>query len=464
MSKLIVVSNRVGNPKAGASAGGLVVGVGDAIKENGGVWFGWNGNVVDDDQPPEITEKTVGKIKLATTDLTQSEYDSYYVGFSNQVLWPVFHYRVDLAEFRDEFLRGYRKVNRRLAEQLRAYIEPGDTIWVHDFHLIPLGAELRSMGVNNPIGFFLHIPLPPTQIMLTIPQNMWLMRSLFSYDLIGFQSSADFAHFRRYLTEEAGGIFHGDGLCEAFRRRLIAKALPIGVDVKPFRSLTQTREAGQIIERQRQRNLGRTTIIGVERLDYSKGLPQRFLAFERMLERYPENHGKCVFTQIAPPTRENVDAYSDIRIQLEQISGAVNGRFGDFDWTPIRYIHRPVARRTLAAMFASSGVCCVTPLRDGMNLVAKEYVVAQEPDDPGVLVLSRFAGAAETLTEALIVNPHDLDEVAKNLQLALTMPLEERQKRHASLLAKVEAFDSQEWARTFLADLAKAAELNKEIL
>lgn len=462
MSKLIIVSNRVGNPKSGASAGGLVVGVGDAMKDRGGIWFGWSGRIVEGDTQPELTEKTSGKVILVTVDLTRHEYKNYYVGYSNQVLWPIFHYRVDLAEFNRDFLKSYQSVNRRFAEQLRQYIEPDDTIWIHDFHLIPLGAELRAMGINNPIGFFLHIPLPPAQILLTIPQNLWLMRSLFSYDLVGFQSTSDFKHFRRYLTEEAGGTFHGEGLCEAFGRKLMAKALPIGVDVKPFRALTRTREAGQIIERQRQRNLGRTTLIGVERLDYSKGLPQRMLAFERMLELYPENHGKCVFTQIAPPTREDVDAYADIREELERLSGAINGRFGDFDWTPIRYIHRPVARKTLAALFASSGVCCVTPLRDGMNLVAKEYIVAQDRDDPGVLVLSRFAGAAESMPEALIVNPHDLDEVAQNLQRAVRMPLEERQERHEALLARVESLDSKDWANMFLNDLEEAAKLNRD--
>lgn len=461
MAKLIIVSNRVGNPKAGASAGGLVVAVGDAMKENGGLWFGWSGKVVENENAIQTHEKTAGKVQLITIDLTEDEYQNYYVGFSNQVLWPVFHYRVDLAEFNRDFLQGYQSVNRRFAEKLRDYIEPDDTIWVHDFHLIPLAAELRAMGVQNPIGFFLHIPLPPAQILLTIPQNLWLIRSLFSYDLLAFQSQADFKHFRRYLTEEAKGTYHGHGVCEGFGRKLLAKALPIGVDVKPFRSLTRTREAGQIIERQRQRNLGRTTIIGVERLDYSKGLPQRMLAFERMLELYPENHGRCVFTQIAPPTREDVDAYSDIRQELERLSGAINGRFGDFDWTPIRYIHRPVARKTLAALFASSGVCCVTPLRDGMNLVAKEYVVAQDLDDPGVLVLSRFAGAAESMPEALIVNPHDLDEVAENLQRAVTMPLEERKERHEALLTRVESFDSKEWSKAFLSDLEEAVKLNQ---
>ncbi|MEZ5660185.1 MAG: alpha,alpha-trehalose-phosphate synthase (UDP-forming) [Burkholderiaceae bacterium] len=455
MSRLLVVSNRVGNPKAGASAGGLAVGLGEAMREHGGVWFGWSGEVIDDGTPAMHHEE-LGNIELITTDLTRDEYETYYLGFSNQVLWPVFHYRVDLAQFESAHLKGYQRVNRRFAERLREIIRPDDVIWVHDFHLIPLAAELRAMGVANPIGFFLHIPFPPTQVLLTVPQSTWLIRSLFSYDLVGFQTEVDRKHFRRYVTEEAKGRDIGDNMLVAYGRTLLARAFPIGVDAEPFRALTHSRQALELVERQRSRNLGRTSIIGVDRLDYSKGLPQRMRAFERLLESYPENRGQVVFSQVAPPTRVDVDAYTDIRSQLEGLSGAINGRFSDFDWTPIRYIHRALARRTLAALYATSGVGLVTPLRDGMNLVAKEYVVAQDASNPGVLVLSRFAGAAETMTEALIVNPYDLDEVAEAMQTALRMPLDERCERHRKLLGKVMMFDNRHWARSFLEALRGA--------
>lgn len=450
MSRLLVVSNRVGNPKAGASAGGLAVALGETLREQGGLWFGWSGQVTDNDATPGLQTEEIGNVELVTTDLTREEYETYYLGFSNQVLWPVFHYRVDLAQFESAHLKGYQRVNRRLAERVRELIRPDDVIWVHDFHLIPLASELRAMGVANPIGFFLHIPFPPTQVLLTVPQNAWLVRSLFSYDVVGFQTEVDRVHFRRYVTEEAKGRDIGDNMLVAYGRTLVARSFPIGVDAEPFRALARTRQAGEQVDRQRSRNLGRTNVIGVDRLDYTKGLPQRMRAFERLLETYPENRGQVVFTQVAPPTRVDVDAYADIRQQLEGLSGAINGRFSDFDWTPIRYIHRAVARRTLAALYATSGVGLVTPLRDGMNLVAKEYVVAQDPDSPGVLVLSRFAGAAETMTEALIVNPYDLDEVAEAMQLALRMSREERCERHRKLMGKVTMFDNRHWARTFL--------------
>lgn len=456
MGRLLIVSNRVGNPRAGASAGGLAVAVGDALRDHGGVWFGWSGQIVDEDTTPAVYSEQNGNIELVTTDLTREEYETYYLGFSNQVLWPVFHYRVDLAQFETAHLKGYQRVNRRFAERLREILRPDDIIWVHDFHLIPLAAELRAMGVANPIGFFLHIPFPPTQIMLAVPQNAWLIRSMFSYDVVGFQTEVDRVHFRRFVTEEAKGRDIGDNMLVAYGRTLVARAFPIGVDAEPFRALARTREAGQTIDRQRSRNLGRTNIIGVDRLDYTKGLPQRLRAFERLLETYPENRGNVVFTQVAPPTRVDVDAYTDIRQELEGLSGAINGRFSDFDWTPIRYIHRAVARRTLAALYATSGVGLVTPLRDGMNLVAKEYVVAQDPEDPGMLVLSRFAGAAETMTEALIVNPYDLDDVAEAMQLALRMPRDERCDRHGKLIGKVVSLDNRHWARTFLEALRAA--------
>ena len=458
MSRLVVVSNRVGNPRDGASAGGLAVALSDTMSDEGGVWFGWSGEVVEDDASPRLQTKEIGKITLATTDMTPAEYEGYYLGFANQVLWPLFHYRLDLAYYHSAQLDEYRRVNRRFAEFVRNLIEPDDDIWIHDYHLIPLAAELRAMDVRNQIGFFLHIPLPPPQVLLTLPQSEWLVRSLFAYDLVGFQTTIDRRHFKRYVVEALGGRNLGNGVLECGGSSVVAHAFPVGIDVEPFRALANSRPAKQAMARAQQRNLGRVNIIGVDRLDYSKGLPQRLLAFERLLECYPENRGNVILTQVAPPTREGVEAYDDIRTELEQLSGSINGRFGDFDWTPVRYIHRTVARRTLAALFASSRVGIVTPLRDGMNLVAKEYVAAQDADDPGVLVLSRFAGAAETMTDALIVNPYDIDEVAEALQRALRMPLEERRERHANLFERVSRFDNKRWASEYLASLRACSE------
>ncbi|MGE4220348.1 MAG: alpha,alpha-trehalose-phosphate synthase (UDP-forming) [Alphaproteobacteria bacterium] len=456
MSRLVVVSNRVGSLKNSNQAGGLAVAMADALRATGGLWFGWSGEIDEraEEASPQIEE--AGRVRIATIPLTEREYADYYLGFSNQELWPVFHYRLDLAAFDRGFIAGYRRVNQRFAQSLLPLLAQDDTVWVHDYHLIPLGAELRARGAGQRIGFFLHIPWPPRAVFVATPEHVWLVRSMFAYDLVGFQTETDAAHFRRYVVEEIGGTDHGDGRLTAFGRTIRAEVFPIGIDVDGFRRMATTREAMEQIERLKRRMLGRAHIIGVDRLDYSKGLPDRFRAFQRLLDLYPHNRKAVTLTQIAPPTREDVHAYAEIRDELAQLSGQINGAYGDFDWTPVRYIHRPVMRRTLAAIFRCSEVGLVTPLRDGMNLVAKEYVAAQNPDSPGVLILSRFAGAAEDMEEALIINPYDVDGVVEALQRALSMRVEERRERHAALLDRIRKCDVAIWRRRFL-DTLRAA-------
>lgn len=453
MGRLIVVSNRLGDPRKPAQ-GGLAVALNGALNSVGGVWMGWSGDISDtarsDGQFHTIDE---GKISLAGLDLTQDEYDGYYLGFANSVLWPAFHHRMDLIESNPDHLEAYRKVNRRFAQHLATMLEPDDLIWVHDYHLIPMASELRAMGVENRIGFFLHIPLPPSQIMSAIPDNEWLMRSLFSYDLVGFQTRADATNFRLYAERRLEVPQTDADHVSGFGRTVTTRAFPIGIDVDQFRALLSEPEAMELRNRLETKSAGRLWITGVERLDYSKGLPDRLKAFRRLLQKYPENMGRSTLVQIAPPTREAVGAYSDIRHELEWLSGAVNGEFATIDWTPIRYIHRQVSRTRLAALFQISKVGMVTPLRDGMNLVAKEYVAVQPDEDPGVLMLSEFAGAAEEMTEALLVNPYNIEETADTLQQALTMGLDERRERHAALKRKVEDGHVVAWCEEFLNQL-----------
>ena len=456
MTRLVVASNRVADLSRATQSGGLAVAVADALHEMRGIWFGWDGTVVEDGAAGAVRLARDTDVRTATVPLTRRDYDEYYLGFSNSVLWPVFHYRLDLAVFEPRHLEGYRRVNQRFAALLAPMLEPEDVIWVHDYHMIPLAAELRAHDVRHPIGFFLHIPFPPPEIFLATPEHEWLARSVFAYDLVAFQTQADAANFVRYVVEQAGGEQLDDGRVRAHGRTLTVRALPIGIDADAFREMALTPEADEHIRRLERRSMAGTHIIGVDRLDYTKGLPDRMKAFRRLLERYPENQKHVTLMQIAPPTREEVAAYAEIRAELESLSGAINGAYGDFDWTPVRYIHRAIPRATLAALFRGSRVGLVTPLRDGMNLVAKEYVAAQDPGDPGVLVLSRFAGAAEELTAAEIVNPYDAEEVANAMQRALTMRLPERKERHAALLARVEANDARHWREAFLAALAQA--------
>ncbi len=454
MSRLVVVSNRVAYLEKKNQSGGLAVALGDALRETGGIWFGWDGTVVDEDAPRDANVTQQGKVTIATIPLTQRDYDEYYVGFANQVLWPVCHYRLDLVAFETAYFDGYRRVNARLADALAPLLRPDDIIWVHDYHLISLASELRSRGMGQRIGFFLHIPFPPPGVLLAVPVHQWLIKSLFAYDVIGFQTNIDVLNFQRVVAENIGGKVLSDGRVMAYGRTVIARAFPIGIDVDSFVAMAHTSAAEEAIERLNRRHLARSHIVGVDRLDYTKGLPERMKAFRRLLELYPDKHKTVTLMQIAPPTREDVAAYTDIREELEQLSGSINGEYGDFDWTPVRYIHRNVSRERLAALFRGSEVGLVTPLRDGMNLVAKEYIAAQDENDPGVLVLSRFAGAAEDLEEALIVNPYDIDDIAHALEQALTMPLDERCARHKALFRRVRERDAANWRETFLAALA----------
>ncbi len=455
MSRLVVVSNRIADPRKPAS-GGLAVALGQALEASGGLWFGWSGKVVEDGTPGEsdLHLQTAGSVRLATVDLSREDHDSYYLGYSNGVLWPVFHYRLDLADFDAGYIGGYRRVNQMFAHKLKALLRPDDIIWVHDYHLIPLAAELRAMGCQQRMGFFLHIPLPPPLMLAAVPEHDWLMRSLFAYDLVGFQSEADVSHFARYVNTETPADILGEHEFRAFGKTLQVQSFPIGIDVDEFTTLGQGRDALDMHEQMRLEYSRRRLLLGVERMDYSKGLPQRLKSFRQLLRAYPENLGSATLIQIAAPSRESVDAYASLRQELESLCGSINGDFGELDWMPVRYIHRNVARRRLPGLYRAASVALVTPLRDGMNLVAKEFIAAQDPEDPGVLVLSRFAGAAEQMKEALLVNPYDTTRTAETLQRALQMPLAERQRRHQALLQGIREQDVHWWRERFLAALA----------
>jgi trehalose 6-phosphate synthase len=452
MSRIVLASNRVGDLSKGTQSGGLVTAVGDMLREQGGIWFGWSGDIVLSEDEIGLHLDRQDSVTIATQALSEDDYEGYYLGYSNRALWPVFHYRLDLAVFDAAALESYRAVNRRMAGSLAGLLTGEDFVWIHDYHMIPMGSELRRLGAGNRIGFFLHIPFPPPEIVTAVPDHEWLIDSLFAYDVIGFQTEQDVQNFERYVALSAGEVAEATHPFRAAGRTPLVRAYPIGIDADAFAAMAKTPEAEHRIGRLTRGSI-KNHIIGVDRLDYSKGLPDRFRAFRRLLEEYPEHRKNTVLMQIAPPTRGELTAYAEIRSELEQLSGAINGAFGDFDWTPIRYIHRAISRDTLAALFRGSKVGLVTPLRDGMNLVAKEYVAAQDERDPGVLVLSQFAGAAADLKEAVIVNPHDPDEVAAAIDQAIRMPQAERQERHQALFARVRERDVAHWRKDFLADL-----------
>jgi trehalose 6-phosphate synthase len=445
MARVVLVSNRVENLRKAAQAGGVAVALASIARTQPALWFGWNGEI----KPPEETGAVERDGSIAAVPLSPTEYERFYLGYANSVLWPVFHNRLDLAQFEAGYFEQYVDVNRRFAALLQPMLKPDDIIWVHDYHLIPLAVELRALGVPNRIGFYLHIPFPPWQTFMAIPEHERLARGLAAYDLIGLQTKADVSNLIDYLANGVFGRIVSDGRIRLFDRLVRVASFPIGINVADF---AKARPDARLVQ-----GRGVNRIVGVDRLDYTKGLPQKFKAFGRFLEKNPQYRRQVVLTQIAPPTREDLEAYLGIRRQLESLAGSINGRFGELDWVPIHYIHRSTPRRRLTGLYRSSRIGMVTPLRDGMNLVAKEYVASQDPEDPGVLILSRFAGAAEELGEALIVNPYNIDATAEVIRVALEMSIGERRERHEALMKVIGKNDTNDWSRTFLAALGRAS-------
>jgi len=454
MSRLIVVSNRVNPPGeiGSGSVGGLAMALAAALREYRGVWFGWSGKTIETFSSQIAMERVAG-VTVATIDLEEQDRQEYYNGYANKTLWPLFHYRIDLTAYERSFGEGYDRVNRRFAETMRPLIEPDDFIWVHDYHLIPLARELRRLGVTNRIGFFLHIPWPSRRLVATLPRHRQLVEAMLHYDLVGFQTVDSKTAFGEYVSIEAGGEARPDGTVSAFGLTSRTGAFPIGLDATEFSAVAMS-EAGQAAyERMRTSLAGRKMIVGVDRLDYSKGLEERFLAYEQFLSDNPEMREKVFLLQIATPSRDEVEAYQEIRGKLETLAGHVNGVYGTVDWVPIRYVNTAHRRDELAGMYRAAAVGLVTPLRDGMNLVAKEYVAAQDPEDPGVLILSRFAGAAAQLRDALIVNPFSREDVSDAIKRALTMPLAERRRRWQALMDNVTREDVIAWREAFVNEL-----------
>ncbi|WP_374470846.1 trehalose-6-phosphate synthase [Phenylobacterium sp.] len=455
MSRLIVISNRVQPPsgKGDESVGGLAMALAAALREYSGLWFGWSGKTTPQFTGQLAMQKIDG-VTVATIDLEETDYDEYYNGYANKTLWPLFHYRTDLTAYDRAYGEGYHRVNCRFAETLRPLVEPDDLIWVHDYHLIPLARELRRLGLKNRMGFFLHVPWPAHQLMTTLPGHRQLVQAMFDYDLVGFQTTEFRQAFEEYVLAEAEGEQLAPGCLKAFGRTLRVGAFPIGIDAPDFARMVRSPKAGRMRDIMTACTVFRRLIVGVDRLDYSKGLEERFLGFERLLADNPDLRREVLMLQIAPVSREGVEAYQEIRARLDALSGRINGEFADVDWQPFRYVNKNYRRDELAGIYSVARVGLVTPLRDGMNLVAKEFVAAQNPEDPGVLILSRFAGAARQLKEALLVNPNSPEELADAMKRALAMDKEERIRRWRALFDNIQREDVTAWRDAFVSELA----------
>jgi trehalose 6-phosphate synthase len=473
LARLVVVSNRVSVPSGeGAKrAGGLEVALRPALERNGGVWFGWSGKAVP---RADVATHTVchRNVTYAVTDLSEDDYQEYYNGFANRVLWPILHFRLDLAEFARRDLSGYMRVNDHFAAELEKIILPDDLIWVHDYHLIPLGDALRRRGHANRIGFFLHVPMPPPEVLTSLPNHEQLIPLLLQYDVVGFQTDGDSENFVRHIIAENQDLGRQMGVFETSSHRIsfnfngrqtVVGGFPVGIEPREFQALSRRNVRSAFV-----RNLvtslgGRALVIGVDRLDYSKGLVQRLEAFEIFLARNPDWHGNVTYLQIAPKNRSEIPEYLELAQSVGNVVGRINGKYGEVSWTPIRYVNRIYNRSVLAGLYRTARVGLVTPLRDGMNLVAKEYVAAQDPEDPGVLVLSRFAGAAVEGKRALLVNPYDAESVAGAITQALAMPREERRDRHSALLQGILENDANKWQKNFLDTLRSEDRFAEEV-
>jgi trehalose 6-phosphate synthase len=456
--RLVIASNRLpprqrdsnGTASRLASVGGLVSALEPALMDHGGLWFGWSGST---EHPDALTaSESVGPITFSAVDISADEEALYYNGFSNRTLWPLLHGFSPKAEIDRSSYVAYRDTNRRLAERLVAELGSDDLLWVQDYHLIPLGLELRRLGWMGKMGWFLHTPFPPAETFAVLPWAAELLEALTHYALIGLHTK----RYVRNLYDSLGGeLPRGSVLGNAFAvSGRIAKigAYPVGIDPSLFEG-TSPPEDSSVLDLFSDLDEDHQILLGVDRLDYTKGIPLRLLAFERFLDNHPELHGKVTLVQVAVPSREGVQEYEDERNHVDQLVGRINGRFSELHWAPIRYLYRSYPREDLRAFYHRARVCMVTPLADGMNLVAKEYVASQTADDPGTLILSKFCGAAETMRDALIVNPYDTDSCADALYLGLTMPVSQRRARRENLMLGVREFTATQWSNTFVNDL-----------
>ncbi len=464
--RLIVVSNRLpvtlrrqGEEwKVLASAGGLVTAMNPILKRTNGLWIGWPGdssNIGDPGRQAAIDE-WAERQRYIIVDIPQKTAELYYEGYSNQTIWPLFHYFPSLLTYDPKSWNAYIEANKRFRDAVLKHARPGDLIWVHDYQLMMLPQLLRDELPDAQIGFFLHIPFPSSELFRLLPGRDELLQGLLGADLLAFQTHAHLQHFRSALLRIGGYDSQIDHV-EVGGRAVRLEALPIGIAPEEFVGLRESNpETAEFISQYEQRFQDRRILLSVDRLDYTKGIPERLRTFRRLLQKNPKLRGQVTLIQVAVPSREKVSSYARLRREVNEMVGEINGQFSAPDWTPIVYLHRGISRAQLVALYAIADVGWVTPLRDGMNLVAKEYVASNRGH--GALVLSELAGAAAEMGEAFLVNPFDIDKTAGTIDRALSLSLEERRERMAALRGRVEKNNVFRWGERFINYLAKAAQ------
>src|SRR6201992_694504 len=459
---LVVVSNRISRGNANEPiTGGLAAALLPIVEKSGAIWVGSSGRVRDGVQKEPFAEvEALGAGALAMLDLPAAHYGGYYEGFANPALWPALHSRADLITASQGDYLSYREVNAFMARALLRFRKADTAFWIQDYHFLALGAELRDLGVTQPIGFFLHTPWPARDVIGSVPHHRELVEAMLAYDLIGFQTDDDCENFAAYLSSTLGlAVDNGIVLSQYGLTRIAV--FPIGIDVEKFAKQATKAVSHPDVSRLRRSLNGEKLAIGVDRLDYSKGLVNRIKAFDQMWTTHPSLARTVSLLQIATPSRGAIEAYGNLQSELAKLVSDVNGRHGEVDWTPIRYLNKGFSQTVLSGLYRTAQVGVVTPLHDGMNLVAKEYVAAQNPADPGVLVLSKFAGAANELDTALLVNPNDIDGMASTIATAVSMPLIERRMRWEAVMAKLRAGTIQQWFADFV-DALEEAQTDRE--
>ncbi len=465
-NRLIIVSNRLpiilSRKKDEAwqiepGSGGLVTALAPVLRDRGGIWIGWPGTFVDDPAEMEalLAQATADAgYRLKPVLLSAEDVDQYYRGFSNQVLWPLFHDLQSRCRFDPAYWQAYRRANKKFARVIAENARKDDFIWVHDYHLMSVAGDLRKLGVRAKCAFFLHTPFPPMDVYLKLPWRFQILLSLLEYDLIGFQTIRDRRNFLqciRHLIQGVNISGRGQVLTVTFgKRELRIGSFPISIDFNEFANLAKTREVAEQAWYIHEDLPHQQIILGVDRLDYTKGIPEKFKAFRNALRRFPELMEKVVLIQVLVPSRRAIPEYEDLKIEIERLVGKINGQLTRSGWVPIHYIFRHLDRQELLAYYRTAEVALVTPLKDGMNLVAKEYC-ASNLEETGVLILSEFAGATAQLQDnALLVNPHDIEGMAETIYQACRMDDDEKRSRMGKLRRSIRSHDIFWWVNSFL--------------
>lgn len=468
-NKTIIVSNRlpVRIEKEGnqltykTSEGGLATALGSIYKEGDNIWIGWPGASFESDAlKTEVTEGLTRE-SMRPVFLTDEELEKYYLGFSNQTLWPAFHYFLQYIQFEEEHWESYVQVNRKFAEVIAANANPGDTIWVHDYQLLLLPGMLRERFPKMIIGYFQHIPFPSYEVFRTLPWRRDLLEGMLGADYLGFHTYDDMRHFLSAVHRLVGYPYSGNRI-QLDNRVVVADPLPMGIDYEKYAENAVHPES---IEREKRyrKNLGpQRLLLSMDRLDYSKGIPKRLEAFAEMLERYPEYKEKVSLLLIVVPSRDQVPNYQMLKEQVDELVGKINSKYGRMNWHPIHYFYRSYPFRALGAFYRMCDVAVITPVRDGMNLVCKEYIASRERQD-GVLILSEMAGAAKELADAMLVNPTDQNEVVETMHQALQMPVKEQKRRMAIMQKSLRKYNIFQWVKLFFYNLGEVKAMQEAL-